>query len=88
MMYIVRKHTDRKMDKENTPLLESAGWKNNREVRYAPKNENWTMSYWVYDDKCLFASSSGEQFAFVVHSKEFAQMMILLWRQMWNVSEK
>ena len=88
MMYIIRKHSDRKMDKDSIPLLESSGWKTDREIKYAPKKEDWNMSYWIYDDKCLFASSSGEHFAFVVHSKEFAQMMTLLWRQMWNASEK
>jgi sugar-specific transcriptional regulator TrmB len=86
MMYVIRKHSDRQMNKKKSPLLESAGWKNDREVRYAPKDDSWSMSYWIYDDKCLFASGAGEQFAFVVHSKEFADLMLLLWKKMWETS--
>lgn len=92
MMYIIRKHDNRQMgaasDKENSKLLESPGWKNDREVRYAPKEAQWCMSYWIYDDKCLFASGAGEQFAFIVHSREFAELMQLLWQNMWEVSKE
>lgn len=89
-MNIIRKNSDRELDRisdEKNALLESAGWKNDREVRYAPKDSEWSMSYWIYDDKCLFASSAGEQFAFIVQSREFAELLKLLWKQMWEVSE-
>lgn len=89
-MKIIRKDADRKLDKvsvEKNALLESEGWKNDREVRYAPKDAEWSMSYWVYDDKCLFASSAGEQFAFIVQSREFAELLKILWKQMWDVSK-
>ncbi|MBU3668497.1 MAG: TrmB family transcriptional regulator [Candidatus Taylorbacteria bacterium] len=88
-MYIIRKHSDRKLDKESEEkhmLLQSDGWKNDRDVRYAPKETEWSMSFWVYDDKCLFASSTGEQFAFIVQSREFAHLMKLLWKNTWAVS--
>lgn len=92
MMHVIRKHADRQMDTANdgktSKLLESPGWKNDREVRYAPKDAEWRMSYWVYDDKCLFASGAGEQFAFIVHSREFAELMQLLWQNMWDVSKE
>ncbi len=89
MMYVIRKHSDRKLDKiseDKNNLLESEGWKKDREIRYAPKDSDWSMSYWVYDDKCLFASSAGEQFALIVQSREFAELLTLLWKQMWNIS--
>lgn len=88
-MSVIRKHTDRKLDKvseDKNDLLESAGWKNDREIKYAPADAEWSMSYWIYDDTCLFASSAGEKFAFVVQSKEFAELLKLLWKQMWEVS--
>lgn len=90
-MKVVRKHSDRTLDKmgaDKSALLESDGWKNDRAVRYAPKDTTWSMSCWIYDDKCLFASSAGDKFAFVVHSREFADVQKLLWNQMWNVSEE
>lgn len=89
-MYIIRKNSDRKLDikgSDKDSLLESAGWKNYREIRYAPEGTEWTMSYWIYDDKCLFASSSNERFAFIVHSKEFANLMKILWKNTWNISQ-
>ncbi len=56
--------------------------------RYAPKGADWHMSYWIYGDKCLFASGGVEKIAFVVHSKEFADMQQLLWEQMWKICKE
>jgi predicted transcriptional regulator len=57
-------------------------------IRYAPKGTDWQMSYWIYGDKCLFASGGLEKFAFTIASKEFCQMMKLMWREMWNGAEE
>jgi predicted transcriptional regulator len=56
--------------------------------RYAPKGTDWHMSYWIYGDKCLFASGSEEKIAFVVHSMEFANLQQLLWERMWEVCKE
>ena len=56
--------------------------------RYTPKNIDWHMSYWIYGDKCLFASGGKEKIAFVVHSKEFAELQQLMWKQMWEISKE
>ncbi len=39
MLHIIRKHSDKKMytNRETLKVLNSAGWKNDREVRYAPQ---------------------------------------------------
>lgn len=58
------------------------------ESRFAPKSMEWKISYWIYGDKCLFAGSGEEKYAFVVHSQEFVQLMKILWQQVWEVSEK
>jgi sugar-specific transcriptional regulator TrmB len=90
-MYVIRKSTDRKMEVakgDHAPLVSSKGWSSDRDIRYAPKKTDWSMNYWIYDNTCLFAASGTEQFAFVVHSKEFAGLMKLLWKQMWEVSEE
>ena len=89
---VIRKYSDKNMDEEKTStstgkLVQSRGWANDREIRTAPKGFNWDMSFWVYDNKCLCASSGEDKFAFVVHSKEFADLMTLLWRQVWNISK-
>lgn len=88
MLYIIRKYSDKKMHMDRTisKVLNSEGWKNDREVRYAPKNTEWAMSYWIYGDKCLFANSADDKFAFIIHSQEFADLMLVLWKNMWNVS--
>jgi hypothetical protein len=46
------------------------------------------MSYWIYDNKVLFAGGGKERFAFIVHSKEFTDLMIVLWKQMWEISKE
>jgi hypothetical protein len=45
------------------------------------------MGYWMYEDRVVFLSSEREGFSFVIHSKEFAQMMKLQFEQMWKVSK-
>ncbi len=90
-MYIIRTHTDRKLDQASeakNKLLQSEGWTKYRDVRYAPPHTNISMSFWIYDDKCLFASGSGEQFAFIVQSKEFTDLMKVLWQNTWNISKE
>lgn len=57
-----------------------------REVRYAPKDMDWSMSFWAYGDKTLFAGGGKEKFAFVVHSKEFTDLITILWKRIWDIS--
>ncbi len=88
MLNAIRKYSDRAMNDEpqNKKLLQSDAWTQQREVRYAPKNTEWTMSYWIYGDKCHFSSGAGEKFAFIIHSQEFADLMLVLWQNVWKVS--
>lgn len=91
-LYIIRKHSDLGMEKDSDEptkkLYKSEGWAKFHTVRTAPKSVTWDMSYWIYDDKCLFASGGTEKFALIVHSREFADTMKTLWKQMWEVSKK
>lgn len=82
---VVRKHDDR--DVEKTEWLQKDSKESLTEARYAPSHVDWSMSYWIYDDKVLFATPGKEKFAFIIYSKEFADMMKILWEQMWNVCE-
>ena len=58
------------------------------EARYLPKGVECKMSFWIYGDKCLFASGGKEKIAFAVHSKEFSALMKLLWQNMWKNTEE
>ncbi len=82
---VVRKHEDRKIA-EATEWLKNDIKEDLTEARYAPSSIDWSMSYWIYDNKVLFATPGKEKFAFIIYSKEFAHMMKQLWEQMWNVS--
>lgn len=87
MMKVVQKHTDR----QNVP--DSFKWKKHdaeekmTQIRFAPENMDWAISYWIYGDQVLFAGSGYEKYAFIVHSREFALLMKLMWQQMWSVSK-
>jgi sugar-specific transcriptional regulator TrmB len=79
------------ISKESDRGIRNGDWSSDttnhyREVRYAPSSIDWSMSYWIYDDKVLFATPGKEKFAFIIYSREFAHMMKQLWEQMWNVS--
>lgn len=58
-----------------------------REIRVAPQNIKWEMGYWVYSDKVAFISSRKETFGFVIHSRDFAQMMKAQFETIWNNSK-
>ena len=85
---VIQKHGDRIIQKEKIKYdwLKVDVKENLNNIRYAPKGTDWQMSYWIYGDKCLFASSGIEKFAFTIISKEFTNMMKLLWQEMWNAS--
>lgn len=86
MMRVVQKATDR----GNVP--ESFEWKNHdvqnlfTRIRYAPAHMDWSISYWIYGDRVLFAGSGSEKYAFVVYSREFASLMQLMWQQVWSIA--
>jgi len=87
MIYAIEKHEDRKLQKKHEWLKNDKN-SNLIEVKYLAKGVDWKMSYWIYGDKCLFASGGKEKIAFTVHSKEFTNMMKLMWEQMWKVAKK
>ncbi len=88
-IYAVEKHADRKIqgDKKHEWLKNDAK-KNLVSVRYLPKGVDCKMSFWLYGNKCLFASGGAEKIAFVVHSKEYCQMMKILWESLWEQAKE
>lgn len=57
-----------------------------REIRTAPKDMTWSMGYWIYADKVAFVSSRKETFGFVIHSKDFAEMQKVQFKEIWKSS--
>ncbi len=87
-LYCIEKYSDRKIQASLNKEWLHINKKNLVEARYLPKGTDWKMSYWIYGDKVLFASGGEEKIAFTVHSKEFSQMMKLMWQNTWNNAKK
>ncbi len=58
-----------------------------RELRFAPKEMEWNMSYWLYADKAAFISSQKEMFGFVITSAEFVELMQAQFKIIWKISK-
>jgi hypothetical protein len=59
-----------------------------REIRLAPTEINFTMGYWMYQNKIAFLSSRAESFGFVIESQEMMIMQKAAFEVIWNISEK
>ncbi|MFA6227468.1 MAG: helix-turn-helix domain-containing protein [Candidatus Paceibacterota bacterium] len=77
--------SDKVLDTEQYPYLKS-GEDTLRDLRFAPVGMTWNMGYWLYEDKVAFLSSEKEGFGFVVHSKDFSDLMKLQFENIWKIS--
>ncbi len=77
---------DSKPDLKKYPFL-GIGGEHLREIRLAPKDMAWDMGYWMFEDKVAFISSQKESFGFVVHSRDFANLMKTQFETIWKVSK-
>ncbi len=68
-----------------THLWRGGDYKVERKV--APKKYAAPMGYSIYGDKVSFISSAREQYAFVVHSAEFALLMRAQFAALWQASK-
>lgn len=55
-----------------------------RELKFLPEGVDLSMSYWIYADNVAFVSAGRELYGFIVHSKEFADMMKFQFNLIWN----
>jgi sugar-specific transcriptional regulator TrmB len=76
---------DKRLDTKKFPYL-GTGDDHLRELRFAPEGMTWEMGYWMYEDKVAFLSSEKEGFGFVVHSRDFAELMRVQFEQIWKIS--
>ncbi|MFA6393038.1 MAG: helix-turn-helix domain-containing protein [Candidatus Paceibacterota bacterium] len=58
-----------------------------REIRLAPKEVEFSMGYWIYENKVAFISSKKECFGFIIESKEFVEMLSSQFEMIWKVSK-
>lgn len=77
---------DKTIDFKKYPYL-GVGGGHLRELRLAPKNMTWNMSYWLYADKVAFISSKAESFGFVIHSRDFANLIKSQFDVIWQLSK-
>ncbi len=59
---------------EKNPFL-GVGEEFYREIRIAPEPLNFTMGYWMYQNRIAFLSSRAESFGFIIESQEMAEML-------------
>jgi sugar-specific transcriptional regulator TrmB len=77
---------DKSLDTSKYPYLKG-GEETLRDLRIAPKGMTWNMGYWLYEDRVAFLSSEKEGFGFVVHSKDFSDLMKLQFENIWKISK-
>lgn len=82
----IRKYGTRVNFKQFPYLADKA--ENLRELRYAPKDVEFNMSYWIYADKVTFISTGTHPFGFIVHNKEFSAMQKTHFNLLWDVSKE
>lgn len=82
----IRKHGT-KINFKQFPYLADAV-ENLRQLRYAPKDFEFDMSYWIYADKVTFISTGTHPFGFIVHNKEFSDMQKTHFDLVWKASKE
>jgi|CXWL01.1.fsa_nt_gi sugar-specific transcriptional regulator TrmB len=74
------------VDTKNHPYLGS-GEEFLREIRVAPEQVDFSMGYWIYDDRVAFISSSKESFGFIIKSREMADVLRVQHSLIWQLSK-
>ena len=77
---------DKVLNSKKFPYL-GTGEEHLRDLRIAPKGMTWDMGYWMYEDKVAFLSSEKEGFGFVIHSKDFANLIKVQFEEIWKNSK-
>mgnify|MGYP001580181198 CR=1 FL=1 len=77
---------DKMVDIQKHPYLGS-GKEFKREIRTAPKGVDFSMGYWIYNDKVAFISSRKESFGFIIESRELVETLLVQFEIMWKLSK-
>lgn len=57
-----------------------------REIKILPKEIDFDMGYWIYDDRVAFISSEKEMYGFIVSSMELTDVLRKQFNLLWNLS--
>lgn len=79
----VRKFDDTQVDTEKYPYLGTRP-EDLRTLKYLPEGIDFSMSYWIYGDNVAFISAEKELYGFIVHSREFVDMMKIHFDLLWK----
>jgi hypothetical protein len=74
-----------KIDMKKYPFM-GAGEEFLREVRIAPVHIDFSLGYWIYENKVAFISSKKSNFGFIIENKEFTDMLRSQFNMMWKAS--
>jgi len=74
-----------RVDFKDYPWLQSNP-EQKREIRFFPKEIDFSMGFMIYGTKVAFISSKKENFGFIIESQEFAEMLKSLFEFFWNNS--
>jgi len=86
-LHAIRRQSDQESIKKY--FFMEDGEKNLREARLLPNTfPDFSMSYWIYGDNIAFVSAGKEFYGFIVHSKEFVDMMKLHFNLVWEKSSE
>jgi sugar-specific transcriptional regulator TrmB len=86
-LYAIRHANDKQAESFSNLSTQKEDKEFLRETRFAPSGYDWNMGMVVYNDSCLFASGGNDLFAYIIQSKEFAELMKLQWRSVWEISK-
>jgi len=87
-VYAIENHDDRSIQKNSKHKWLHEEKTNLVSLRFLPPKSKIDMSFWLYGNKCLFASGGNEKIAFIIHSKEFASVIKVLWKSLWDQCRK
>lgn len=77
---------NQRVDMEKYPFM-GIGDEFLREIRIAPKPIDFSMGYWIYENKVAFISSRKSNFGFIIENDEFADMVRSQFKVMWHLSK-
>ena len=58
-----------------------------REIRIAPKDQRFTLGYWIYADKVAFLSSDSDGYGFIIQSAQLVETLLVQFDLLWSVAK-
>lgn len=77
---------NQKVSNDKYPFM-GAGEEFLREIRIAPKEIDFSMGYWIYENKVAFISSKKSNFGFIIENIELADMLRSQFEAIWQISK-